>query len=400
MINSPKSYRDLQPLRELILPLYAPCLFFSLGIGAALLILPLFAIELGGSVALSGLVLGLKGAGTLLANLPAGILVSRLGEKYALIFAATLLLLTSLFATEINSIVSLFICSVIMGSAVSVWFLARLKYISDHIPQKILGRAMVILSCVEKLGLLFGPLIAGYLIQRFSHGVAFHISATMGLTALLLVHCFATKGRSYKPPPHSIRRFRVIVDILSRHKRLFTIVGSVIVIMLLLKTAKLTILPIWALSISLDAAQIGLVVFAAGCAELLMFVPAALILDLWGRKWSAGLSLLFFSLAFTLLPLAGSFGTLIAAAAVMGLADGLSTGWGNTLITDLSPAENRAGYFGIWRTIGDFGTLSGPLLVGFLAAAISIPATSLVIAGIGLGGAALLVTKVRETRLE
>lgn len=390
-------YLDFLPLRALILPLYLPCLLFAIGTGAAIFIFPLFAFELSGNVALAGLVLGLKGAGTLVTNIPSGLLVSRFGEKTALVLGAVLLLVTGLIASQISSIAALLICSLVMGSAVSLWFLARLKYVSDHISQQIWGRAMATLSCIEKIGMLLGPLIAGHLIKSFHHGFAFNLTTLLALAALLLIFLY-TDNLHTKQPQHSKGRVDLIFNIITKHKRLFLTVGSVIVIMLLLRTAKQALLPIWGLFINLDAAQIGFIVFLVGCADLLMFLPAGLIMDHWGRKWSALPSLLFFALGYAVLPLADSYSAFIMAAIIIGLGDGLSTGWGNTMISDLSPAENRGEYFGLWRTIGDAGTLSGPLIVGYLASTIALPLTASLTALAGIFGAIILASKVKETR--
>lgn len=397
MVIAKQVYFNFLPLRTLILPLYIPCLFFAVGIGASIFIFPLFAFELSGNVALSGLVLGLKGAGTLLMNLPSGLLVSRFGEKYILIAAASLLIITGAIASQINSITALLICSFLVGIAVSLWFLARLKYVSDHIPQQLWGRAMATLSCIEKIGMLLGPLVAGYLITFFHHGFAFNLTSLMALAALCLI-CLFTDNRFTAQPAHPKGNAHLIFNIVKEHRRLFLTVGSVIVIMLILRTAKQALLPIWGLFINLDAAQIGFIVFLVGCADLLMFLPAGLILDHWGRKWSALPSLLIFAVGYAALPLADDYSLFIIAAIIIGLGDGLSTGWGNTLISDLSPAQNRGEFFAVWRTIGDAGTLSGPLVVGYLAATIALPLTALLTALAGVFGAILLASKVKETR--
>jgi len=390
-------YADLVPLRALALPLYFPCLLFGFALGAVILILPLFAHELGASVAAAGLVLGVKGAGRFLTNIPSGLLVSRLGEKPSMMLATAVLILTSFVAARVDSIVDLFLCSAVLGCAVSLWFLARVKYVVDHVPREILGRAMVALSFVEKMGMLLGPLLAGYVMKNLGYGTAFLIPTAAGLIVLTLVHLFA-KQQFKDSPGSASHNFQRILEIVSGQLNQFLTIGAVIVVLLLLRTAKYTILPLWAVSIDINPAQIGTIIFAAGCVELLMFGPAALILDLRGRKWAASLSLLVFSLAFAVLAFATEHQSLLAAALIMGLADGFSTGWGNTVISDLSPKKNRAEYLAVWRTIGDIGNLSGPMMVGILASLFALPGAAGVIAATSLLGLTLLIISVPETR--
>lgn len=387
---------ELSLLRALTLPLYTPCLLFSLGIGTVVFVFPLFAVELGESIVLAGLILGVKGAGTLLFNLPAGILISKFGEKKVLSIAALLLALTGLSTLFIESVTVLFIASFAMGVATSLWYLARLKYISDHIPLEICGRAMSILSGIEKIGLLLAPLIAGYLITLYGYSLAFQVATAMGLGSLLLIYWFAENKNTNNQHP-KVGGLHSIIKALLDGKRLFLVVGSVIVIMLLMRNAMKAMLPVWGLAIELNAAQIGKIAFIAGLVDYLMFIPAGLILDYWGRKWSAVPSFFIFAVGYAALPLANSYFSFLAVAVIIGLANGLSTGWGNTLISDLSPAKQRSEFFAVWRTIGDAGTLSGPLAVSFLASALSLSLASTTIAGVGLLGMLILGVMVKET---
>mgnify|MGYP002390854877 CR=1 FL=1 len=68
-------------LRSIALTAYGPSALAAIGYGATLPVLPLLARHLGASVQLAALVIGLAGLGPLLASLPAGALVDRIGER-------------------------------------------------------------------------------------------------------------------------------------------------------------------------------------------------------------------------------------------------------------------------------------------------------------------------------
>ena len=55
------------------------CIAF--GHQATLILLPLYALEIGGGPAAAAAVLGMRGIGTMLADVPAGVAVTRLGDK-------------------------------------------------------------------------------------------------------------------------------------------------------------------------------------------------------------------------------------------------------------------------------------------------------------------------------
>ena len=68
-------------LRDIWLTAYGPTIVNATGHGAVLPILALRARDLGADVSTAALVVGLLGIGQLLASLPAGALVARMGER-------------------------------------------------------------------------------------------------------------------------------------------------------------------------------------------------------------------------------------------------------------------------------------------------------------------------------
>ena len=72
-------------LRDLTFSVYVPTMLFSIGQGAVIPIIPLFARDLGASVAFASLIVAMRGLGQLIFDMPAGIAVSRWGDKGAMV---------------------------------------------------------------------------------------------------------------------------------------------------------------------------------------------------------------------------------------------------------------------------------------------------------------------------
>ena len=68
-----------------------------------------------------------------------------------------------------------------------------------------------------------------------------------------------------------------------------------------------------------------------------------------------------------------------------------------TLGTDLAPKDAFGEFIGVWRFIGDVGASSGPLAVGAVAGILSLSASALVLAGIGIASATVFAFGVPET---
>lgn len=100
-----------------------------------------------------------------------------------------------------------------------------------------------------------------------------------------------------------------------------------------------------------------------------------------------------------LVPLADSFVTLSAAGIVIGLGNGLGSGSMMTLGADLAPEGATGEFLGIWRLIGDVGMVVGPLVVGFIASALSLDGSAYALAAAGIAASLTLAFLVQETRV-
>ena len=150
-------------------------------------------------------------------------------------------------------------------------------------------------------------------------------------------------------------------------------------------------------SIGLDAAAIGLVYSLSAAIDMSLFYPVGVIVDRYGRKWSAVPSMVLFVLGFLVLAYATDFWTLLAAGLVLGLANGVSTGILMIIGGDLAPPLQQGQFLGVWRLIGDVGLSGGPILVGFLAELASLALASMAVAVTGLVGVVLVAWVVPET---
>src|SRR5574341_132349 len=168
--------REPQPftLRSLILSVYLPTFFFSVGEGAVLPILPLFARERGASVAAAALVVGMRALGTLLLDLPSGVAVSRFGDKGAMIMGSILVALVAVGASLSGSVVVLAALILVMGGGWAFWQVARLAYVTEVTPIDKRGRALSILGGVSRAGTFVGPILGGLLGKHYGLESAFY----------------------------------------------------------------------------------------------------------------------------------------------------------------------------------------------------------------------------------
>src|SRR5687767_6177670 len=78
-------------LTSLTLGVFIPTILFSIGQGAVIPVIPLFARELGSSVAAASLIVAIRGIGQLVGDMPAGIAVSRWGDKGVMVVGTAMI---------------------------------------------------------------------------------------------------------------------------------------------------------------------------------------------------------------------------------------------------------------------------------------------------------------------
>ena len=100
-------------------------------------------------------------------------------------------------------------------------------------------------------------------------------------------------------------------------------------------------------------------------------------MDHLGRKYAILPSFLIQALGMFLLPFTHSFGTLLAAAMLIALGNGIGSGSMMTIGADLAPKESRGEFLGLWRLIGDVGNAGGPIVVGQVADLLTLPMAAL-----------------------
>lgn len=375
--------------RSLIFAVYIPSFLLTIGQQALTLLLPLYVLDLSGGMGFAAVIVGLRGLGMMLIDVPAGMLITRFGDKRTMLAALICNFAATLAYALIRNEVQLVIITVAYGITSGAWLTARLSYLTDACAPSVRGRAVAALAATRRLGALFGPALGGVLAHVFGYAAAFYTAALLVLVAVFLVAVFA-KPRTHREAdaaPHLDRLLQVLAD----NRQAFLRAGSGILAIALVRSARRLLIPLFGAALGIDTAAIGLIYSLSMGLELMMFYPAGMIMDRWGRKWTAVPCLGLLSLALALLPLADGFSGLLLVALLAGLGNGLGTGAVMTMGTDLAPPVRRGEFLGVWRLISDLGLTGGPLLIGGLTAVATLAAATLTSAALGAAGLVLLL---------
>ena len=391
--NKPEPFK----VRSLTGSVYLPNLLFAIGQGAALPVIALLALDLGASPAMAGAIVALHGIGTLLFDVPSGILVARFGDRRAMTVATAVLGVIALAIGWRPSLPVYAGLILVMGCAWSVWALARLSFATESAPLRHRGRVMSMMGGTMRIGQFVGPLIGGLAVVPLGLAGPFFVQAALAVAAALSL-VLAPEGPTRKtlpePVPVSMRQ------IASNHRRTLGTAGFVAVTVQVLRSSRQAIIPLWGDQIGLNASQVSLIFGASSAIEMVLFYPIGMLMDRRGRKWAAIPCLILLSVGMALVPLTSGFAGLLLVGLLLGFANGLGSGINMTLGSDLSPELGRSQFLGLWRLVTDVGSAGGPLLVAIVTSLASLGAAPVAVALIGLLGTGVMWKAVPETLTE
>lgn len=372
-------------LRAIALPAFGPSLLFGLGEGAILPILALSARDLGASSATAGLIVGLIGVGSLVANLPAAALATRYGERRAMVGAAAVSLLGLAFCLMAESPWLLGLGVFTIGLSAAVFLLARQTFLTEAVPLRMRARAMSTLGGTMRIGMFAGPFASAGLIHYMGLPGAYWMSAIAmlgaGIISLSIPDLEPRGGKadsSNTPPGLGMRAMA------RKHYHVLLTLGVATALVAAVRACRQIVIPLWAMHIGLDAATTALVYGLMGAVDMLLFYPAGRVMDYRGRLWVALPCMLIMGLSMIALPLTGGFTSLLVICLIMGFGNGIGSGIVMTIGADASPAAGRTVFLGLWRQITDIGGSGGPLLLSGLTAVFSLAGGIMAVGGLGL----------------
>ena len=385
-------------LRPLALSLYLPALMIRLASGMLVPILPLYAAGFDISYGLIGLILAGEGLGTLIADVPTGMIQRRFGNKQVMLtgFVVTTVSVALLFFAESIWIVLLLRLTAGFGQAmiqVSMYI-----YITNHVTLAQRGKAISMFGGAHRLSGFIGPAVGGVVAGIFGLRAVFIAFALVTCIGLGFVAFFTSSAREKTAPRASEHHQLHLLEVLRTHGRVLASAGAGQIFGQMIRAGRTVVIPIFAAdALGLGVDQIGLIVSLSVAVDFSLFLVAGWLMDRHGRKFAIVPCFAIQALGMALVPLTATFGGLLFAAVFIGIGNGLGAGTMMTLGADLSPDESRGEFLGVWRLIGDVGFTGGPLLVGAVADLLVLSSAIWVIAGSGLAAASIFLFFVPET---
>lgn len=387
---------------ELVLAVYLPTALLALGQGLLLATLPLYAAELGLGYMLISIITSAAALGTLVTDVPAGVVLHRIGLRRTMLIGSGLVVAGTMglaLPLEAEGIVGL---RLFAGVGTAMWGLSRHAFIAQSIGAERRGRAIAVFGGINRVGLFGGPAIGGVIATVFGMHAAFFVAGLMGLCAFIAARAFIPADDPADLPRKGSSRARwsIVRQTIRDNAGDLGAAGIAQLFAQMIRQGRQLLIPlIGAQQLGLNAAEVGTVMTVSAIVDMSMFFPAGFLMDRFGRKFSSVPSFAIMAVGIGIVPFANSLETLMAAGVVIGLGNGLGSGSMMTLGADLAPPGATGEFLGIWRLIGDSGMVIGPLLVGLIAGALSLDGSAFALMVAGILASLTLAFLVKETRL-
>lgn len=358
--------------------------------------LPLYFAGLGSSASVVGFALALRGIGTAAANLPAARLVRRFGARSTLLIGAAVAAVgTALLALTSNVTIALALFAV-RGAGTSILVVALLTRVRLSVDRVHRGRALSLAGGALRVGGLVAPLLGGVMADALGPRAVFVAMAAVGVVGVLPVLLSRDSGST--APDDEIGAHVRLLPLIRSNLGTIALIGAATMALTVMRTVRGVLLPLHGDSLGLSATRIGLALSIGQLVEVPLALPAGLVMDRAGRRWSLVIATAGFVLGYLVLPSTAGVLGLALVSLVVSIGNGFGSGINMTLATDMAPRRAAGTFIAWWRLYTDIGGVVGPFAVGAVVASLSIGAAAAAAAAVGIGGILVVLFVVKEPR--
>ena len=381
----------------------------SLGMGVISPIFPLYTDqEFQVTRTQIGLAVGLLGVGRIFTSLPAGYLAQRFGRRIVLSLGTAANFIGAVMVPFAFSFSWLLVWRMISGFGSSMFTTGVSVYLRDVSTPETRGRFLSLHELSILVGASIGPIIGGFMGDRFGLRSPLFLQAILILGALGLVTGLVPET---KPSGTAVDGSSVSVSragpqgatLAGTYRTLVLSSGFILVGLLNLmivtnrQGGRFTIMPLYGEAKGFSAGQLGLFLSITHLPQFFATLASGIASDRFGRKVTVVPAITLISLGILVFIHSGTIPELMLSGVLLGLGEGLIGPPLVAFFADIAPPGQEGVTMGLFRTFGGAGSLVGALLLGGVADLLGF-GWSLGIDAILLVGAALgVMLIVRES---
>lgn len=387
-----------QPQARNALPIISAVTFLGF-IDTNLLIpvIALYASELGASVGIIGLIIGLYSITNTPANIFWGWLIDRVGYKTPLI-SSLLGDALSMFLYSICRLpVHLALVRVLHGITGAAIGPATMSFMANDSDRTQKGRSMGLYGMSIGTATLVGFGLSAVLVSRLGYQAVFLFGAVLPVIGAILGLLLPGTGRRSLTKPQTspgegwqkarnlLRRRGLVIAYCAIFAQYFTFGGVV------------TLLPLYIKSLGMEAFHVGILLAAFAVMFIITQLPVGSLSDRAGRLRPTAAGLGLGIVALVLMPSLTTFPLLLAVMAAYGVAYGMIFPSVSAMVADHTAPEERGMATGIFHALLTAGVAIGAPVIGWVGGAVGVQTGLLSSAGIMVLALLVLLTASRHS---
>lgn len=354
----------MTPFKRTFLSLYVAIFISSLGLGILSPILPAYVDRFAASSFILGVVFGSYSAARTLFMPVVGNLSDRYGRRSFILMGLLLFTIVSPLYALAATAWHLMMVRFLQGIAAAMIMPVAMSAIGDLSPEGREGFIMGSFTSAFFAGLGFGPLIGGYLRDRYTMNAAFY---GMGCLSLLALFLAMVTLPAIKPA----RKISSETDEAKIKRRSFVRDNPLLGLLLFRFTRAVgiglvwVIMPLYAVrDLQISAFKVGILLSANTFVTTLIQSPLGAMSDKFGHRKSLILGSLIAAGATMSIAWSREFETLIIISVALGISGGLIVPAGSALAVSLGRNRGMGRVMGLYNSSLSLGTMLGPAIGG------------------------------------
>ncbi|MFM9971418.1 MAG: MFS transporter [Burkholderiales bacterium] len=337
------------------------------------LVVVLYALHLGASPAVVGVLAALFSMVSAFVSVPMGRVMDRIGPGRPMLWCSVLMACGAMIGVLWRDIAALFFVSVLVGTFYSLFFVGHTQWVGRIGAPQDRVRNVSWAALGFSFATFLGPLSTGYVIDHAGHAEALLMMAVVCVFPVVVIAC-----KVIVPPPgaHASAAARAaasnrrIVDLL-KMRELRRVYGVAVIASTTWSLVSLLI-PLYGAEIGLSASTIGLILGAYSFASIVIRAFMTAISARFTGWQQMLMSLCSAGACFVVLPLVSSVAGLMVVAFFIGLGMGLAGPLSQNLLYDASPPERIGEVMGLRVTVMNTTATVVPMISGAVSAAIGV----------------------------
>lgn len=338
-------------------------LFYWLAHSLTRPLIALYALSLGMNEVEIGIIVGVYAVLPFLLAIPSGGIADTIGRVKVLRIGCILMLVSGIFYMLSANVYFLFVGQVFAGlGQMLVWLVIQVLITADKNKQ---SERIATFTLFNTLGQIIGPLLGGFLTEKYHMGISFGVYTVFSFLLILLSFQLKEQTKTVRVIKVNIREmYRNSFRLLKNKGIMATLLCTFIALFIL--DARMTFLPLYLQDIGISPFEIGLLISIGACSALLIKPIYPALIKYLGYKvlliitFLISLSLLF------LTPFLTQFYSFAALLLFSGLALGINQPLSLSMISDQTEESERGIAIGLRLMANRMSQLMDPFMFGIL----------------------------------